>query len=207
MTENRVNSKSFWPIMTGLALVFVFLSVNYFIESRHQRRVSSLPTDNELEILPDSLKTFSRRLVFYDFESGTPEDSSVEVSSIRHSGKKSFSLNSKSVYSPGIRVRFSDLNPGSNSWIRTSAFVWFDGLVSEAKCSLVTTCFHNGVNYKYRFLPLEAQPLKTGKWNRVNIDYHIPSLVNQDDLIQVYFWYRGNSEIFIDDMEIIFYQK
>lgn len=106
-----------------------------------------------------------------------------------------FILSGKQPFSPGPAVPFRDLEPVGNTWLRAEAEVCFRGCCDSLKCSLVATCNHKGTNYKYMSLPLELLNLKSGQWNRINMDYKVPRGVYPEDLVQVYFWYRGGEEV------------
>jgi hypothetical protein len=36
----------------------------------------------------------------------------------------------------------------------------------------------------------------------VSIDYRIPPPPDHEDVLQAYFWYRGNGELLVDDVEV-----
>ena len=114
-------------------------------------------------------------------------------------------MSSKVPFSPGLWIKFTDLHPGDDLWIRASGYVWFSCPAAEAKCSLVATCNHNGVNYKYMFVPIEKEEVKPGQWNRISIDYHVPPPPSREDVLQAYFWYRGNGVMLVDDIEVKFF--
>ena len=108
-------------------------------------------------------------------------------------------------YSPGLWTRFKDLNPGDSSWIRVTGFVWFSFPAAGLKCNLVATCNHKGLNYKYMFVDLGRENLKPGQWNKVGIDYRIPTPPDPEDVLQAYFWYRGGGEMLVDDINIVIF--
>jgi hypothetical protein len=95
--------------------------------------------------------------------------------------------------------------PYDSLWIRATGYVWFSCPPSEAKCSLVITCNHNGINYKYMSIPIEKEAVKPNQWNRISIDYHIPSPPDREDVLQAYFWYRGMGGLLVDDIEVTFF--
>lgn len=138
----------------------------------------------EPEQLPAAFEGKGRQLAFHDAETR---------------------LNPEVPFSPGLWVKFKDLGPVDSAWIRATGNVWFSCPASEVKCSLVATCNHNGTNYKYMFVALEYADLKPNQWNRVSIDYLIPLAPDPEDVLQAYFWYRGNGEILVDDIKIEFY--
>ncbi|MEI7898372.1 MAG: hypothetical protein WCJ26_15145, partial [bacterium] len=73
-------------------------------------------------------------------------------------------------------------------------------------CSLVATCNHNGINYKYMSVPVEKEAVKPNQWNKICIDYRIPPPPGREDILQVYFWYRGSGEMLVDDIVVNIYK-
>jgi hypothetical protein len=159
-------------------LVFYFLGRTDFDAAVDPLQVA------EREYLPEHLEGKGTRLAFHE---------------------QSLKLNSGMPFSPGLWIRFSDLNPGDQDWIRATGLVWFSCPADEVKCSLVATCNHNGVNFKYMFVALEYENLLPNQWNRVSIDYRIPPAPRGDDVLQAYFWHRGGAELLVDDIEIEYY--
>jgi hypothetical protein len=197
-------------IFAGLTAIFflvVFISVNGYLAYRDSHQIVHPFTGIEHEKLPDGLERKGKRLAFHDFEQGNPADIASHLAFSGHNGKQSLKMNSDVQFSPGISIKFKDLSPGDASWIRATGYVWFSCPASEAKCSLVATCNHKGINYKYMFVPVENEPVKPGRWNRISIDYLIPVAPDREDDLQVYFWYRGGGEMLVDDIDIEYYTQ
>ena len=194
--------KSLFTVFSAILLLGVFILVNYCRSYQDSHQTIDPWANIEREKLPAHLEGKGKRLAFHDFESGNANDTASNLSFLGHGGKQSLKMSQKVPFSPGLWIRFNDLKPGDSSWIRVSGHVWFSCPVSEAKCSLVATCNHNGINYKYMFVPVENEAVKPGQWNRISIDYHIPPAPDRQDVLQAYFWYRGNGEMLVDDIEI-----
>ena len=187
-------------ISAALSLLGIFIGWNYYI---HKQSLKINQDDIcEREQIPDTTGMIIKRLAYHDFESGNAGDTATHLAFRGHSGKQALVMSSKVLFSPGLWIKFKDFNPGDSSWIRVTGYVWFSCPVSEAKCSLVSTCNHNGINYKYMFIPIEKEEVKPNQWNRISIDYRIPPAPDREDVIQAYFWYRGNGEMLVDDIEI-----
>lgn len=191
--------------MAAMALLGIFISWNYWLEMRSLKANPDQREIPEREYLHDSAELSSRRLEYHDFESGNAADTATHLALTGHTGKQSLRMTSRVSFSPGIWIKFKDLNPGDSSWIRVTGYVWFSCGPDEVKCNLVATCNHKGVNFKYMFVPLEFENLKANQWNRVSIDYHIPQAPDEEDVLQAYFWYRGNKEMLVDNIEVEFY--
>ncbi len=195
--------------MAGFAAVFllgVFILVNLYLSYQDLHKISDPSEIIEREKLPADLEGDGRRLAFHDFESGNATDTASHLSTRGHTGKQSLKMNSRVVFSPGLWIRFKDLNPGDSCWIRATGYVWFSGSPSDVKCCLVATCNHQGVNFKYMFVALEKEKLQPNRWNRISIDYHVPPAPDPEDVVQAYFWYRGNGELLVDDVEVTLFK-
>ena len=51
-------------------------------------------------------------------------------------------------------------------------------------------------------IALEKENLVPNRWNKITIDYRIPEPPLGEDILQVYFWYRGNGEMLADDIGV-----
>ena len=188
--------------LTALFLLGVFISVNYYRFYRDSHQTIDPLAGVEREKLPAALEGKGKRLAYHDFEAGNAGDSASNLAVAGHGGKQSLKMSSRVPFSPGLWIKFRDLNPADSAWIRVTGYVWFSCLPAQAKCSLVATCNHNGVNYKYLFIPIETENLQQNQWNRVSIEYRIPLAPDRDDVLQAYFWYRGKGELLVDDVEV-----
>jgi hypothetical protein len=161
------------------------------------------PEENyEKEQLPDGNEYYRRSLMYYDFEAPDPAHPGPWSDHVARSGKYSFRLTKEVPFSPGLRTTFRQLTESENIWIRATGYVWSDYDSTENKGALVITCNHDGENYKYRTVELDKAGLVKGQWNKVTMDYQVPYIPDRDDLLQVYFWYHGDKDLYIDDFEV-----
>ncbi|MEI7499217.1 MAG: hypothetical protein WCK84_02110 [Bacteroidota bacterium] len=210
MSIKGLSQKTLFAILSAILLLGVFVSVNYYFACQVKNQIPDFSSGVEREKLPFDLEAKGERLAFHDFELGNVNDTSSHMVLGGHTGKQSLKMSSKVPFSPGLWIKFKELysnvspiiKPLDSAWIRATGYVWFSCRPSEAKCSLVATCNHNGINFKYMFVALETENMKPNQWNKVNIDYHIPPAPDCEDILQVYFWYRGNSELLVDDVEV-----
>jgi hypothetical protein len=165
------------------------------------------PVENfEKETLPDG-KDYARRSIgYFDFENPDPKSPGSYVSSPARSGKYAFRMNREASFSPGIAIPFKQLSESSSLWVRATVYVYseFDSAANIA--NLVITCNHKGENYKYRSVELNKTVLTPGQWNKVTLDYEVPYIPDREDLLQVYVWYHGEKELFIDDFEVLLFE-
>jgi hypothetical protein len=188
-------------------LLGIFVAWNFYLHERSLHINQDQAGIAEREVITDTSGLTSIRLAYHDFESGNAGDTASHLAAMGHHGNQSLTLSSRVQFSPGLWVKFRDLTPGDSSWIRATGYVWFSCPPGEVKCSLVATCNHNGVNFKYMFIALEKENLKPNQWNRVSIDYRIPQAHGPEDVLQAYFWYRGKGEVLVDDVEVTMLKK
>jgi hypothetical protein len=203
----EVKRSSVVAFLLAAVLLGVFISVNYWLDYKDSQQVIDPLAAAETEHLPASLAGKGKTLAFHDFESVDIRDTSQHLAPSGYRGRQSLKMNANVPFSPGLWMKFKDIDPGRPCWIRVTGFVWFSCLPSEVKCSLVATCNHNGVNYKYMFVPLELKSLKQNQWNGVSIDYAIPEAPDREDVLQAYFWYRGNGEMLVDEIVVEFFRE
>jgi hypothetical protein len=205
--ENGLSQKTLISGSLAVLLLGLFILVNFY----RNYQVSHQPVDqvglNDREKLPARLEGKGKRLAFYDFEQGNANDTSTHLARIGHTGKQSLKMSVQVSFSPGLWIKFKDLNPGDSSWIRATGYIWFNCNPAEAKCSLVATCNRNGVSYKYMSIPIEKEAIHPDQWNRISIDYLIPPPPDREDVLLVYFWYRGAGDLLVDDIEIDFFSQ
>jgi hypothetical protein len=178
--------RNFFLVIAAGVLLGLFILGFYFPGRPSAEKVVDPLNSGEREYLPDHLQGRGKRLAFHE---------------------QPVKLNSGMPFSPGLWIRFSDLKPGDQAWIRATGNVWFMGPAAEVKCSLVATCNHNGINFKYMFIALERENLVPNQWNRVSIDYRIPPAPRGDDVLQAYFWHRGGTELLVDNITIEYFNE
>ncbi|MEI6682356.1 MAG: hypothetical protein WCO44_06995 [Bacteroidota bacterium] len=199
-------SRIFAVFATAVALLGIFVGVNYLLGERSLEISRKQGELHEAEQMTDTVGLTSKQLVNQDFEWGNPADTASHLADLGHRGKQSLRMRSWVPYSPGLWMKFRELKPGDSTWLRITGYVWFSCPPRDLKCSLVATCNRKGVNFKYMFMALEKENLKPNQWNRVTMDYRIPRAPDGEDVVQVYFWYRGKGEMLVDDIDIRLYR-
>lgn len=156
---------------------------------------------NEREYLQNEEKYYKRKITCFDYEKAG-NFSEASLSNVYfHSGSSSFKMNKEVQFSPGLTIPFMKLSSKEEEiWIRATGYVYFICKPEEVLANLVVTCRHKRRDYKYRSLVLENEKLKPDVWNKVTIDYLCPYIPDKNDFLQVYFWYRGDKDLFVDDL-------
>ena len=205
MFNNGLSRRSLFAGLSALFLLVVFIVVNEQRSYQDSHKILHQFEGIEREQIPENINLQAKQIAFHDFESGNAADPASHLAPSGHDSRQSFEMSQQVQFSPGLWIKFKDLKPPDSSWIRATGYIWFSCPPAGAKCSLVATCNHKGVNYKYMFVPFETENLKPNQWNRVSIDYRIPKAPDGEDVLQAYFWYRGNGVMLVDDIEVKFF--
>lgn len=118
------------------------------------------------------------------------------------SGKKSFLLDSSTIYSPVIEASYLEITDQDHAWIRASVYIYPTVDLKTNPFSFVIHFEHNGYAYKYKAFDSEKMNLKLNEWNRVCFDYLTPEVRRKTNNLKVYIWYRGKEELFVDDLQV-----
>jgi len=166
-----------------------------------------LPEQNNIkETLENENDYIPRKAGIYCFENGASMAGHGYTSDQHHSGKWSLRLSPEVQFSPNLVFQYKQLSHSDIFWIRASAWVYFTCNPEDVKCSIVITSRRHRHEYKYRGADLEKMNLEPGKWQYVHMDYLSPYMENRDDLLNAYFWYRGDKEVYIDDFTLTVFE-
>lgn len=146
-----------------------------------------------------------RLLITEDFESsGLYPDTLLNPFSdfVSRSGNYSFLCDSENNYSPVFSKSFKDLTVNDHAWLRISLWVYPVHPMKENPGSLVVAFEHKHREYKFRTLNFESLDLQLNQWNKIRFDYLTPEVRNKKDALRVYYWHRGQNEIYLDDLMI-----
>jgi hypothetical protein len=156
--------------------------------------------------LRDESRFRRKMLASYGFEDTTVAYRQRLDHRFFHSGQSSFRMDTGSRFTPGIRMKYAELIKEPRAGLRISCFVYGSDTATQIPASLVITSLHEGILYRYRTLDLDGMALKPRTWNRISLAYITPEDPLPDDEIQAYFYYRGNSVIYVDDLTIGLYE-
>ncbi len=163
-----------------------------------------MPTDRveEHDTMPASVSYAGKLLAGYDFEHPDQKNLALYCRDTANTGHYSMRLNKANEFSPGINIPYNQLSKHDFAWIRACGYLYFTCKPEELQCALVITCSQQGEAYKYRMTPLDRENLKPYIWNRVCMDYMIPSLDHRSEPVKAYFWYHGDRQVLVDDIEV-----
>lgn len=200
LLEKGVKGKIILVVTGGLLLLlFVFPAWPWSTGSPAPVKSSGLVHQDSI---PAELAGQDSLLAQFDFESVEAGTESGRTSSIAHTGQWSFCLENPPGFSPGLWLPLAAGDSIRNTWIRVTAFFYFTCISKENEVRMVITCNRRGKAFKYRFLDLSDLKYFPGRWNRAEMSYLVPAPVQPGDVLQVYFWNRGEKQCHIDDFRI-----
>jgi len=166
-----------------------------------QRQVTSIEYFNNEEDFTQSI------VQHFDFEEIDKDHIEHYDTTYAHTGSMSFRMGKDLEFSPTLRKEFRDLSDSYYGWVRASVWVYpkADPIANEAK--MVISMRHRWDNYKYRIYSMNADTvnLQLNQWNLITADYMTPELISRSDKLEIYLWYEGEEDIWIDDLKIEFF--
>ncbi|MCX6252163.1 MAG: hypothetical protein NTX61_15620 [Bacteroidetes bacterium] len=185
----KMTEKYYWSI---------FGKVNVHLKDR--MKLENFHPDPDV-FLKDSAAFTRKTETFFSFEDPTVEYQAKLEKGIVKNGLMSLKLDKDKAYSPAFEKLFGEITRCDFIGVRISAWVYSKESFTSNPVSLIITTAHKSKLYNYRNLNLETLNLKPNQWNQVMLNYF--STVNPDpeDKIIAYVYYRGNTEIFIDDVK------
>ncbi len=193
---SRMTKKYYWKVF--LKTKIKEDDLNYLLVSRSY---------DGIEKMPDISSFNHTKLAIFDYEDSTEtEFAGYRDTTYSHSGKYSLRIDSTNVFSPSYKRTYQSLTDKEYAWVRVSAYVYCSVDFKSNPASMVATFMHNEWNYKYTINDLGPANLETNKWNKVVLDYMTPEARLKTDYLSTYFWLRGKSPIYIDDMRIDLYE-
>jgi len=185
-------------------LVFLFfILLNQFHSWQYIKSIIDPPNMTKEDYFMKYPGKFNVRVLSnYDFENKDSPFAGSLVNHIVNNGQYAFRMDAGKAFSPGLQSSFAELSKKSPIAIRVTAWIYSKIPFPENPGSLVVTCNHEGLNYRYETISFEKENLKPGQWNKIVMYYLTPESPDPDDMIQVYIWYRGNKELYVDDLKI-----
>ncbi len=140
-------------------------------------------------------------LAFYNFEhEGTDLDPHL-TTQFAKSGLHSLRMDSTMEFSPGITEAYYEV-VNADGWLRVRVFIYPVVDMQESPAWLVITMKGINGSYKYKRIALEEESLTVGEWNEIVMDYKIPYVSDEDDVITAYIWNKGRGVFYVDDIQI-----
>jgi hypothetical protein len=151
---------------------------------------------------------FNRSVIqHFEFEIPPAGDEQNYDTTYAYTGNMSFRMDGNREFSPTLRKEFRDLSDNYYGWVRASVWVYPIADPMENEARLVIAFRHRGQNYKYKGFSMNADTvnLQLNQWNLITADYMTPELLSRSDELEVYVWYNGKENIWIDDLKIEFF--
>jgi len=165
------------------------------------RNLLEVVESSDREYLDDGKSYAKREIASHTFDwPGAETDPSLAASPV-YSGFRSLRMDAAREFSTGIKTAFRNLGAADGAWLRVSLLVFRpDSLPVTA--DLVITMQHGDKSYKYKAIDLEKEAITPGEWSAIGMDYQIPHIEDEEDLIAIYVWNRGKALFYIDDIRI-----
>ncbi len=139
--------------------------------------------------------------ILLDFEK---DKSSTEKS---FSGKKSILLDSTNIYSPTIEIPYKEITKKDHAWIKVSIKVFNEQAFTENPFSLIVQFNQKEYAFKYKNFDSENMNLIAKQWQTISFYYLTPEVRNKNNYLKTYVWYRGKTQIYIDDFQVEIYER
>lgn len=154
-------------------------------------------------------KYLKKNLSVMDFEDPDAKYQSNLEDSIIFSGKFAYQLDSVNIWSPSFRMPYKTITSNDHAWIRAGVYIYPTDTNDLNQALLVIDFKHGKRVYKYRafsFKDFDIQA-KPNQWNLLSFDYMTPEVRSNDDMLEVYMWYRGKSPCYIDKLTVDAFEK
>lgn len=117
-------------------------------------------------------------------------------------GKFSFKLDSSTIYSEPFVIPFHKLTDKDHAWIRVTAMVYPTKPSEESPTSLYLCFQYKGRTYNWRDFSTSKNLLPANQWSEISLTYLTPEVRTKKDELNVGFWHRGKSPVYVDDLKI-----
>ncbi|MEN8223871.1 MAG: hypothetical protein ABFS05_00805 [Bacteroidota bacterium] len=143
----------------------------------------------------------------FDFETPEKDHADHYDTTYAYTGERSFRMDGSVEFSPTLRKEYREISDNYYGWVRASVWVYPTADPESNHASLVMSFRHDWDNYKYRRYRMTADTvhLQLNQWNLITADYMTPELISRSDKLEVYVWYEGEEDIWIDDLKIEFF--
>ena len=113
-----------------------------------------------------------------------------------------FRMNNNVPYSPGADMKYKELTSCDHAWIKISADVFVPSGFHEEVPLLVIHFQHDNKAYKYQAKETDTSSIKYNNWNHIELFYLTPEVRTKEDNFKAYLWFRGNKDMYIDNILI-----
>src|SRR5688572_16807317 len=145
-----------------------------------------------------------KRYAYNGFEPLLNEPTENFTTDETHSGKHSYLLTSGNSYSPAITRKINEVSSGPIALVTIS--VWVKPTRSKFNAEIVVILKNpQGDEYFWEGRNIEKGKIEKGVWTKHRAQMKLPvDKISPEDQIVVYLWNKGNSDIIIDDMEVVY---
>jgi|APCry1669188910_1035180.scaffolds.fasta_scaffold00018_28 hypothetical protein len=202
-----------WQYKTGILNPFVttpeyytavFLKTHAGLKTRVLQEVSSLDLCECLA----SEKDFSiSTIAFQGFEKEESDVGEHLQGRVFYRGTHSFRLDSMVRHTPAMIIKLTDLPASYPLGFRFSAFVYAEEKNHDKPLNLVVTLVHKGSKYRTKVCEVSPDTAANSSWQYRKMDYVIPYQPDQDDELNVFVWYTGTQEIYVDDLKVELFEE
>jgi hypothetical protein len=146
------------------------------------------------------------KVIINDFDTGlTWGGSEANLhSSIVNSGKFSYKLDASTEYSPAFTSRLADLNLGKSDKIKVSLMAFSPDSLSNMPIVISIENKEKG-GYVWAGSHIENF-IEPQKWGQAFFNFEVPDIFSPDDILKIYVWNPEKKVIYLDDIQIGFYQ-
>ena len=140
-----------------------------------------------------------RILEYEDCEmTGLEQDSTYHSSLISKSRSKSCLLNADRAFLPGIEMPLELIKPGDRGKLHIRISHLFESVQPQKDpLFLVISIQHGDEVLFYRTWDINMQEMQT--WEETLVEYHLPDVGSQTDIVKIYLWNSGGHRVYIDD--------
>ena len=104
-------------------------------------------------------------------------------------------------------IKLTDLPASYPLGFRFSAFVYAEEKNHDKPLNLVVTLVHKGSKYRTKVCEVSPDTAANSSWQYRKMDYVIPYQPDQDDELNVFVWYTGTQEIYVDDLKVELFEE
>lgn len=154
------------------------------------------------ETMPTDITFTSSVLQSLDFEGKS--DINHLTDTLSYKGKKALVMDSSFIFTPAFKIPYAQITDKEYAWVRISAWVYVPSQYSGEQLPMIVASFSNrkDESYKYRTSTEDIKPADRGKWLKIQMEYMTPEVRNENDVLNIYLWYRGKQPVFVDDFLI-----
>jgi hypothetical protein len=129
---------------------------------------------------------------------------------LAHSGGYISRLNGSQQYSSALKISRDSLLTGKrNVYARIKAWIFETQPGSSKEMKLVVSLADStGSGYYFRSVAVDEMPVDdAGYWREVGFGVVLPEILNLNDQMKIFFWYRGEPDILVDDFGVEIFCK